>query len=202
MFSLKACRNDFRCKSGPRILGIDGSDPKNSHGENWARLGLYKDGDLSREIREELLYLPEAHYGVAVSPIEKLEDFPDTVLFIVNPYQAMRILQGYAYFYGSPKSLRMIGNQALCQECTARPFGTKDLNVSLLCIGTRHRTGWKDEEMAVGLPKEQFTSVVEGLMQTLNPMESDANKRIIEKKLQKKGIPFSVRYGYNYYMDC
>ena len=56
--------------------------------------------------------------------------------------------------------------------------------------------------MAVGLPKEQFTSVVEGLMQTLNPMESDANKRIIEKKLQEKGIPFSVRYGYNYYMDC
>ena len=56
--------------------------------------------------------------------------------------------------------------------------------------------------MAIGIPKEQFADVVTGLMSTLNQMESDSNKEIIEKKLKNKNIPFEIRYGYNYYMDC
>jgi hypothetical protein len=44
--------------------------------------------------------------------------------------------------------------------------------------------------------------VVNGLMSTLNQMENDANKRLIEEKLKKENIPFAIRYGYNYYMDC
>ena len=58
------------------------------------------------------------------------------------------------------------------------------------------------KEMAIGIPKEQFADVVTGLMSTLNQMESDSNKEIIEKKLKNKNIPFEIRYGYNYYMDC
>ena len=78
------------------------------------------------------------------------------------------------------QSINMIGNQAICLECTARPIGIKDLNTSMLCIGTRHRAGWKDDEMAVGIPGEQFIDVVNGLMNTLNQMENDSNKKIIE----------------------
>lgn len=114
----------------------------------------------------------------------------------------MRLIQGYAYSYGMPKSINMIGNQAICLECTARPIGMKDLNTSMLCIGTRHRAGWRDDEMAVGVPGEQFASVVNGLMQTLNQMENDSNKKLIDQKFQKYEIPFEIRYGYNYYMDC
>lgn len=96
----------------------------------------------------------------------------------------------------------MIGNQAICLECTARPIGVKDMNTSMLCIGTRHRAGWKDDEMAVGIPGEQFASVVNGLISTLNQMENDSNKKIIDQKFQEKNISFEIRYGYNYYMDC
>lgn len=114
----------------------------------------------------------------------------------------MRIIQGYAYFYGMPKAIRMIGNQALCLESTARPYVAKDMNVSMLCIGTRHRAGWKDDEMAIGIPREQISNVIEGLLATLNQMESDCNKKNIEEKLKEKNISFDIRYGCNYYMDC
>ena len=30
----------------------------------------------------------------------------------------------------------------------------------MLCIGTRHRAGWKDDEMAIGIPIEQFEDFV------------------------------------------
>ena len=56
--------------------------------------------------------------------------------------------------------------------------------------------------MAVGIPGEQFADVVTGLMQTLNQMENDENKKKIDAKLKEKKIPFEIRYGYNYYMDC
>ena len=54
----------------------------------------------------------------------------------------------------------------------------------MLCIGTRHRAGWKDDEMAIGIPIEQFEDVVLGLINTLNLMENDANKKNIEDKLK------------------
>ena len=98
-------------------------------------------------------------------------------IIATTPYNSMRIIQGYAYSYGMPKAINMIGNQALCLECTARPYTIKDMNVSMLCIGTRHRAGWKDDEMAIGIPIEQFEDVVSGLINTLNLMENDANKK-------------------------
>ena len=56
--------------------------------------------------------------------------------------------------------------------------------------------------MVVGIPGEQFADVVTGLMSTLNQMENDENKKKIEVKLKRQNIPFEIRYGYNYYMDC
>ncbi len=200
--SIKAMAEDFLCQSGVQVFGLGPLNPRNSRGENWARLGLYKDAELSRKVREGLVYLPLEYFGVTVGPVEKLNSFPDVVLIISTPYNSMRLVQGYAYSYGMPKSVNLIGNQAVCLECTARPYAVKDMNISLLCIGTRHRAGWKDEEMAVGIPGEQFADVVTGLMQTLNQMENDENKKKIDAKLKEKKIPFEIRYGYNYYMDC
>lgn len=199
---IKARNADFSCRSAPRVLGIESAEQYNDHGTNWARLGLYKDAGLAAKVRGELVYAEEEQYGVLVAPIEQFEDFPDVILTVSNPYNCMRIVQGYAYHYGMPKSVNFIGNQAICLECTARPYIVKDMNISLLCIGTRHRAGWKDDEMAVGIPKEQFESVIDGIVNTINIMESDKKKEIIDRKMREKGIPFSVRYHYNYYMDC
>ncbi|MDO4312022.1 MAG: DUF169 domain-containing protein [Eubacteriales bacterium] len=199
---IKAKDENFLCRSGARVLGIDPADPKNSRGERWAQLGLYKDEDLSGNIRKELVYSEEKQYGVLVSPIEQMDDFPDVVQIIANPYNCMRIVQGYAYHYGMPKSVNLIGNQAVCLECTGRPYVLKDMNLSLLCIGTRHRAGWNDDEMAVGIPGEQIADVADGLIRTINLMENDQNKAVIEKKLREKNIPLEIRYHYNYYMDC
>lgn len=199
---IKAQAKDFSCKSGSRALGIEQSDPLNERGENWARLGLYHSGDLSRNIRENLSYSKIEQYGVQVGAIEYFDSCPDVIQIISNPYNCMRIMQGYAHFFGEPKSISILGNQAVCHECTARPYVLKDINVSLMCIGTRHRAGWKDEDMSVGIPKEQFEKVVEGIWNTVNIMESNKKKEIIEEKARKSGLEINIRYNYNYYMDC
>jgi len=199
---IKARSEDFSCRSGPRVMGIDPSDPKNAHGENWARLKLYDSEKVAADVRKGLTYSKEPKYGLFLAPIEDMDKRPDVVLIVANPYNCMRIIQGYAYHHGMPASINMIGNQAVCLECTARPYVTRDINISLLCIGTRHRAGWGNDEMAVGVPQEQFADVVDGIVQTINQMESDANKEMIKKKFRDKNIPISIRFHYNYYMDC
>lgn len=200
--SIKLNNEHFRCTSGPRVLGINPTDMLNANGENWCRLGLYCNAEVSRTVRNILNYMEHRPYGVELQPIGKLNDVPDVVIMVAPPYQMMRILQGYAYKHGMPKNIRMIGNQALCLECTAQPYQTHDINFSLLCIGTRHRSNWKDGEMAAGIPGAQFCDVIDGVWNTLNIMESDANKQLIAEKARHDAQKIDIKYQYNYYMDC
>ena len=54
-------KTDFKCQSGPRVLGMDVDDSKNAHGENWARLKLYNSSKLSSEVREQLSYMEKGY---------------------------------------------------------------------------------------------------------------------------------------------
>ncbi len=200
--SIKANAGSFSCQSGPRVLGINPADEKNAHGENWARLGLYSSPELSAEIRAGLSYSQKPMYGMLVQPLEKYDKEPDVVVIVTNPYNIMRITQGYAYSYGMPKNINMLGNQAVCLECSARPYVTQDMNISLLCTGTRHKALWGKEEMAAGIPVSRFSKVVDGIFKTINIMEDDENKKRIASNFAELGIPFDVKYQYNYYKDC
>lgn len=199
--SLKGKSEHFKCRSGPRVLGIDPSDPLNAQGENWVRLGLYENAELSKEIRDNLNYNTETEiYGLVVRPLEQFDSVPDVILVVTNPYNVMRILQGYAYHNGAPPQINMLGNQAICLESTVQPYLSKGINVSVMCIGTRHRSGWKDEEMVVGISGEKFTSTVNGLVATINPMENNANKKRIEDRFRESDLgDIDLRYNYNYY---
>lgn len=199
---IKAKEENIKCRSGVRVLGINPADPMNSNGENWTRLGLYKNCEISQKVRKELAYVTEKSIGVVVGEASQLKK-ADVFIIVTNAYNCMRILQGYAYSYGMPHNINMLGNQALCLECTARPYVTKDINVSMLCIGTRHRANWGDNEMAVGIPAEMFDNVIDGIYQTANIMESNENKKVIGEKFQE--LPddkIKLQMNYNYYMKC
>lgn len=200
--SVKLSKGKFRCKSAERIFGIEKEDPLNSNGENWYKLGMYEYIKIAREIRKSQKTL-DSSYGLLIMPIEKFDEVPDVVLIFDNPYNVMRIIQGYTYKYGEPKNGRTIGNQAVCYETTMIPYYSKEINISLLCIGTRHRSNWSVNDMSVGITGEKFSDVVEGIEKTMNIMEDDENKnRIVEKYKEYELGDIYVRYGYNYYMDC
>lgn len=197
---IKGNSSSFRCRSGPRVLGIDKNDFKNSNGENWAKLGLYENEILSKEIRMNLPYLKESFYGIVAAPLEILEKEPKVVIIIDRPYIMMRLLQGYSYYFGQPKNINMIANQAICLECTANVYNFDELNISLLCTGTRHKNRWDEEDMAIGIPWSKFDYVAKGVYETLNIMEDNKNKKEIEKKLKKNNInDLKIKYDFNYY---
>jgi len=112
----------------------------------------------------------------------------------------MRIIQGYSHIYGYNTSYKMVGNQAICSEATAYPLESNNINVSLLCSGTRFMGGWGDDEMVVGIPFNRYLSVIDGVYATINPIEPNEKKAEIEAKLKEHNrTDLEIEYDKNYY---
>jgi uncharacterized protein (DUF169 family) len=200
--ALKATGDDLACIAGARAIGLKEIDDYHKSGQNGKRLGLYRDIATAKKARDGMSYCDHHAYGIMVKQLEEFNQEPDVVIVVTNPYNVMRIVQAYSYYYGMQTNYKMTGNQAICSESTAYPYLSNDINVSMLCIGTRHRAGWKDDELAVAFPFNRFDKITEGIMETVNIMDNNKKKEVIEKKLHENGVyDFEIRYNHNYYDD-
>ncbi len=99
---------------------------------------------------------------VSVSSLEKTEKTPDVVVIIGNPRKIMRISTILAQLHGKqPVEVKFKGEFAVCGECTAIPFMEKKVNLSLLCNGARMFSGYRDDEVVMGFPLDDFIRVAE-----------------------------------------
>lgn len=198
--NVKAVYQNFGCLASARALGIIAPDDFFLSGRHYHRLGLYQDLVTSKNVRQNMTLCQHKAHGVKVAPLEAYHHDPDIILIVANPYNAMRIVQAYTHIFGCHTSYKMSGNQAICSECTAFPFESNTINVSLLCSGTRFMGGWQDDELAIGFPFNKFSAIVDGLFATLNLTEPDNKKAEIEIRLREsQQNEFEISYGRNYY---
>ena len=181
-------------------MGLAPLDEEYSSGEEGYTLGLYPTREEAKCIADAMENCPDHTYGVIVKPLEQFEEKPDSVIIVANTREMMRIVQGYTYTYGMQTEFTMSGNQAICVECTAYPINRRKMNVSVFCAGTRYKAGWKDDEMAAGLPFEQFRGLIEGVCHTINPVERKDRKREIAKALGENN-ELEIDYTKTYYME-
>ncbi|MDR0526712.1 MAG: DUF169 domain-containing protein [Spirochaetaceae bacterium] len=188
------------CKAGANALNIVKPDEDRVSGKVYEKFKVYRDGDICKNIGAGMVYLEESNAGVEIMPLADFESTPDIVIIVANPKTVMRIVQGYAYHFGHLKNIRMSGMCAICNECTSYPYTTGDMNVSMLCAGTRCVGGWGDDELAAGIPFEKCRLILDGIEQTANPMENAQSKlQITERaKIKKTTIP-PLDINYTYY---
>jgi uncharacterized protein (DUF169 family) len=187
------------CKAGAVALNLVKPDEDRLSGKVYEKFKVYRDGEVCKNIGAGMTYLTEPNAGVEIMPFRDFEQTPDIIIFVANPKTVMRIVQGYAYHFGHLKNIRMSGMCAICNECTSYPYTAGEMNVSMLCAGTRSVGGWGDDELAVGLPFKKCTMTLDGLEQTANPMENaQAKLQITERaKLKKTAIPpLDMQYTY------
>jgi len=146
-----------------------------------------------------MLFLKEEPAGMVAMPLENFTEAPDVVIVVSNTYNVMRMIQGHGYFNGYTNNLRTVGLQAVCQDLTTYVYNTQDINISLLCPGTRLVANWKPNEMGIGIPFNKWYEVVQGVIETTNPFERDNNKKAIIKRLNERGLDASgIILGQNY----
>jgi uncharacterized protein (DUF169 family) len=172
---VKAATNGRGCKSklehhncdgGTTALALEKASSEIENGEVYYSYHLYASKVSARRhymsIRSLNNYLPLT-YGIMTVPLENSKIEPDIIIGIINPYQAMRIVQGYEYYTGVKPNLDLGAMQGLCSEITVSPYLSGELNLSVLCPGTRLLCKWKEEDMAVGIPFERFEEIVSGV---------------------------------------
>lgn len=198
-FALKAAGGQFRCPGGERALGITPPNEFFRSGRLFAKFGLYNSVGTARHVQEAIRRISHPVHGIEVFPLDQAHARPDVAIIVGSPYASMRLVQGYTWSRGMKTNFRMAGNQALCSECTATPYETNDLNVSLLCSGTRCLAQWKAEDMAAGFPFALLRGLIDGLYATLDAVETDTRKRLIQASLAELGVDIPVQLGKNYF---
>lgn len=187
------------CPNGAFALNFRPVPPPIASGVGRHSKSIYHDVETSKSINDEMKFMEEEPYGIAVMPLEAYDVEPDVVIVVSSPYNIMRMLQGYGYFNGYTNNLRTIGLQAVCQDLTTYPYITQDINITLLCPGTRLVADWKEGEIGIGMPFKKWYEIVEGVKQTTNPFERNKKKKGIEKRLKERGLDTSeLKFDSNY----
>jgi hypothetical protein len=99
---------------------------------------------------------------VSVAPLEKTDKKPDVVVVIGTPRKIMRVSTILSQLHEKqPVEVKFKGEFAVCGECTAIPFMEKKVNLSLLCNGARMFSGYRDDEIVMGFPLDDFIRLAE-----------------------------------------
>lgn len=200
--ALKFTAENSGCSGSTRALGMEKPGKSFYDGSEGFMLGLYRDKALSAKVAAGMKIIKIRTYGVIVKPMEDFESAPDVVLIVTDNKNLMRLIQGYTYMHGMQSNFNMIGNQAVCVECTVNPIQTQKMNISMFCSGTRYLARWKNTEAMAGIPFPIFSSVIEGVRQAVNAVEMNKRKSMIEKKLSGAGIrDMDIIYDHTYYTD-
>lgn len=197
--SKKARVENFACMSAAKALGLDEVTPLDDSGKGRVEIGTYKNLCIGRSVSKDMVYCKHQIYGVAIMPLKEFKTEPDVAIIVSEPFNIMRLVQGYAYHNGQVKDVKLAGMQAICQECTSYPFENNCINISMLCAGTRLLSQWKKSEMGMGMPFYMFDEIIDGLENTVNPIERNRSKKIIEEKMKENHLDsIDIIYNKNY----
>ncbi|MEL7608414.1 MAG: DUF169 domain-containing protein [Bacillota bacterium] len=172
--SCKSCLEHHKCDGGTTALALERSTEHIENGAEYFSYNLYATQTAARRHRAQIASLHAElplTRGIVIGPLKSFTVTPDVIILVVNPYQAMRLVQGYEYETGIKPCIDMGAMQAMCAECTAYPYKSGSMNVSVLCPSTRILCGWDHSDMAVGIPFEQFTRIVAGVVSTAGTVD-------------------------------
>ena len=191
-YQRKALGENFGCRGAAEVFRFVELGRESETGERMFSFGLYAELEMAKKVQSSMATLVEPCSGIAVMPLAACVREPKSLVFIVNSYQAMRLVQAWAYHHGPVTNLSILGNRGICSECVARPLSTGELHISPLCSNTRHLAKWTDGELGVGVPFTQLEVLLDGLMQTIPAVESEQRKHGIIERCALAGVELSL----------
>ncbi|QQK08531.1 DUF169 domain-containing protein [Miniphocaeibacter halophilus] len=177
------------CDGGTTALALEPSNAHIENGSEYFSYDLYATAPSAKRMRKSIKSLHNdmgTTYGVVTGPLVKFKDLvPDIVLIIDRPYVIMRLTQGYVYNTGIKPEIDYGAMQAVCSELTVTPYLTGSMNISALCPSTRMLCSWKEEDMGLSLPYEEFINTIDGVIATSKATDSAPKRRSIVKRLEE-----------------
>lgn len=203
---MKIKKEHLYCSAAQSILGFSIPKQEVLSGKIPYERGMYCSPEIAEAVQRETPYLEHHPYGMLIASLEQFEFEPDVVISISKPYTAMRIVQSYAYLYGRPQNLHIVGMGGICTELMAQAYQSQDINLSFLCSNTRFSGNWRDDEVGIAMPYHLFLDVKAAVVQTTNLFESDKKKTEIELRVKRNDqsivTTLEIKKESNYYHSC
>jgi uncharacterized protein (DUF169 family) len=179
----KVDKNLVTCDYARAAIGLEKPDISMREGRSFDYCGLSETRTIGKNIADAMMYIDQDICGVELGPLEEMEH-ADLIIMVDYAHTIMRIMQGYAYKYGAPQHLSFYANQAMCSDMTSKVFHTNDINISLMCNGTRRYGKFDKGELAVSLPINMFDPLADGIIETINAVQSGPEKKRIMETLE------------------
>ncbi|MHA1278439.1 MAG: DUF169 domain-containing protein [Candidatus Helarchaeota archaeon] len=96
--------------------------------------------------------------AVLIGPLQEMSTSLDTIIFIVNPKQAMLLVGALRRILKHTVTAHFGASMAICGEIIAHTIVNQTPNLSLLCYGARIFSGFTDDELVLGIPFHLFDS--------------------------------------------
>lgn len=184
----KVRNEEFSCDTSARMVGIRDYYEDQEDIDGWYDAKFYESREIATIQKEAVRPVNKVNSGLVMGTLEGLELDPDVVIVLCNPYQAMRLIQGYTYKHGFKKQFGLSGMCGVCFESTSLPYNEQDISMSLLCAGSRANAGWSDDLMMVSFPLGMIDDIIRGIIMTANKCEPDEYKRTITMQLDSYGL--------------
>ena len=91
------------------------------------------------------------------------EDF-DGLILVLNPENAMKIIEAYVELYNKPLKLNCGVRSGVCSEITAYVVKREKINFSFLCSGARKFAGYDECELLCGIPEKMTDELLERIV--------------------------------------
>ncbi|NDL68643.1 DUF169 domain-containing protein [Clostridiales bacterium F-3ap] len=189
--------SNFACETSGKLLGLDAFYEEKEGIDGWYDSGLYANRRNARIEHESVVPVKGHNTGVVVGPLKNLPQDPDVVILVCNPYQAMRVVQGYTYHYGFKSDIKMSGMCGVCFESTVVPVNNQEFSVSLLCSGTRFVCKWPDDVLMVSFPFGMAGRIIDGIISTAQACEPNHKKTEIKHRLHHDHLKEKTHLHHN-----
>jgi len=128
--------------------------------------GRFKDVKTAKQAITDMIAIqPATTASVFFYPIDfkEMDLIPDVVVLSVRPVELARIIQAYQYRTGKRFTGSMGAVRAVCSDLIARPFLTREVNISTYCLGARLIAQYGADRLGIGVPFEDFKEIVRGM---------------------------------------
>lgn len=151
------------CKGGSAALGLQEPLEKAETGEFYMSLGRFSSIGSAKRTVDAIPKIDPIMYALVYAPLEKASFDPDVILVICNPAQALKLAQALIYTSGGRIEADFSGIQSICADVVAGPFLRGTPNFTLGCSGSRQYADIKEDEVIVGLNRENIGDLVDAL---------------------------------------
>lgn len=94
--------------------------------------------------------------SILIGPLNKFKTEVDSVIFIVNANQSMLLIDALYSILKKNIPITSSAHMAVCLEIVARSIVNHTPSLSLLCYGARIISGYKEDELMIGIPYDLF----------------------------------------------